>query len=146
MDALDILKSDHQRIKSLFDQLLVESGKQQKKLLFENLRDMLDEHARIEETVFYPAFQKFPDFAPILKKFIKAHHDSNAIFREIPDTEKQTAEWDLQIQNGMKVLIAHIDEEESEMFPMVRKIMKRFDREQIGRLLMAAKQELSEAA
>ena len=57
MDALELLKQDHQEVKELFEQGEGKEGKDLKDV-FMRIKKALDTHARIEETVFYPASER----------------------------------------------------------------------------------------
>ncbi len=146
MDAIDVLMSDHQRVRSLFDQFRSESGQQQKNLLFENIRTDLELHTLAEETVFYPAIAKFEGFKEIVDRSFKDHSEVKQTISEISsitdDLSKRTQKVELLIAEVER----HVAKEESELFPMVRKAMPRTERERLGRLLQAAKHEAGAAA
>ena len=57
MNALDLLSQDHKKVKGLFEQAEKADEKQQKKI-FDQIKQELETHTRIEETVFYPAMQE----------------------------------------------------------------------------------------
>ena len=61
MDALEMLKIDHERMKSLHDQFKSEKDKQQQLITLKSLSKELEVHTLIEETVFYPAFKNDPE-------------------------------------------------------------------------------------
>jgi hemerythrin superfamily protein len=58
MDALDLLKEDHQKVKELFEAVEETDDEAEKKRIFAEIQSELETHARIEETVFYPAMEK----------------------------------------------------------------------------------------
>lgn len=141
MDALDVLRSDHEKVRSLYEQIKSggEAGTQTR--LMAQLREELDTHARIEETVFYPAFKNYPEFRGILGDAYADHREIKNLLRQIDDARDF---------NGLDALMGkvdtHVKDEESALFPMVRKLMKRSEREVLGRHLIAAKSERAEAA
>jgi hypothetical protein len=51
MDALELLKKDHQKVKELFEQGQQTKDKKQQKQIFKEIKSELETHARIEETV-----------------------------------------------------------------------------------------------
>jgi hypothetical protein len=50
MDALELLKQDHQRVKKLFEQGQGTEDKKQWKQIFKEIKAELETHTRIEET------------------------------------------------------------------------------------------------
>jgi hemerythrin superfamily protein len=58
MDALELLKEDHQRVKRLLEQGQQTEDKKQQRQIFKEIKTELDTHARIEETIFYPAMEE----------------------------------------------------------------------------------------
>jgi hemerythrin superfamily protein len=58
MDALELLKTDHKKVKELFKKAEGNQNEKQQKQLFEQIKTELETHTHIEETVFYPAVAK----------------------------------------------------------------------------------------
>jgi hemerythrin superfamily protein len=58
MDAIQLLKTDHQKVKELLAELAQTSTRAVKKRseLLAQIRVMLKAHTTIEEEIFYPAF------------------------------------------------------------------------------------------
>jgi len=61
MNALDLLKSDHDRIDGLIDRFEDATSPEVQREVFERLRDEIELHAHVVETVFYPHFQSKSD-------------------------------------------------------------------------------------
>src|ERR1044071_4796944 len=57
MNAIDLLKADHDRIEELFERFK-ENEEDSHATLFKQIRNELDTHTHIEETIFYPAALK----------------------------------------------------------------------------------------
>jgi hemerythrin superfamily protein len=151
MDALELLKSDHDRVKSLFEQFKSTNGLQAQKHIFKSIRQELEIHTYIEETIFYPAFRNFQDFQELLDDAYTEHkavkEKLNALVSDIEGrTEIPTEEFTMRVSEIIDSVLEHVEMEEEELFPMVRKQMKRPEREQMGRHLQAAKDEQREAA
>ena len=58
MDALELLKKDHDTVKELFEKAEGNNNEKQQKKLFEQIKTELETHTHIEETVFIPRSQK----------------------------------------------------------------------------------------
>jgi hemerythrin superfamily protein len=143
MDALDLLKSDHDRVRSIYEQIKAVTEPGERTGLLAQLRDELLKHARIEETVFYPAFKNYPEFQGLLADSYEDHRTIKNQLRQLSEAK----DTDLaRIEALMRQVDEHVREEEDSFFPKVRKMMKRSEREVLGRHLLAAKDDESIAA
>ena len=61
MNALELLKKDHNTVKELFKKAEGNNNEKQQKQLFEQIKTELETHTHIEETVFYPAVEKIDE-------------------------------------------------------------------------------------
>ena len=57
MDALELIKTDHDRLKQLFDQALETNDPGDRASRLQTIRAELVAHERMEEDVFYPALR-----------------------------------------------------------------------------------------
>jgi hemerythrin superfamily protein len=140
MDALELLKHDHQKVKELFEQAEDgEAGSEQKRI-FRQIKTELETHARIEESVFYPAMQKHEELKGMVRESLEEHGKVKGLLKEIEnlvnDSEKFHSKLNVLIEN-----VEHHAEEEEEgkMFPKVRKIVDRATLDKLGQELEAAK-------
>ena len=120
MNAIDLLKEDHDIVDALFKQ--VESTTPSRyPPLFKRIKGELDTHAHVEETIFYPTLLKKGDaeLADIVKEGIEEHKQIKMFLAEL---ERNTPKNE-QFEAKFKVLIEdtrhHVKEEENEMFPLV---------------------------
>jgi iron-sulfur cluster repair protein YtfE (RIC family) len=63
MDAFELLKKDHEKVAGIFEKLepTTERGVKTREELFTQLKQELDVHARIEETILYPVLKNRRD-------------------------------------------------------------------------------------
>jgi hemerythrin superfamily protein len=146
MDVLEIIKAENQRIKDLFSQLKSESGKQARKLLFDNIRHDIDLHFYAEENVFYPAFKNYEDYQLILKDLKADIIDIKSLVKNLISTDYTSIDFENRAVELMNHFDDHVAREEGEFFPLVRKIMKRQERERLGRHFTTVEQEREQAA
>ncbi len=140
MDALELLKKDHQIVKGLFAQVKETDDKNKQKQLFKEIKTELDTHARIEETVFYPALQEHEELKKMVFESIEEHRQVKTLLREL---SKATPGGD-KFKAKLKVLNDNVEhhaeeEEEGKMFPKVRNVFDRATLEQLGEELEGAK-------
>ncbi|MGK5082616.1 hemerythrin domain-containing protein [Bdellovibrionota bacterium FG-1] len=146
MDVLDLLKADHERFRSMFDQFNTETGRQQQILIFENIRNELENLTRVKEQVFYPVFKDFPEFKEVLAALVHDHASDSRLIQGV--THAIEAGHDLR-RVGHELIIhtlRHFDDEEAKLYPLVRKVIKRPERERLGRHFQTAKLEFSRSA
>jgi hemerythrin superfamily protein len=145
MDAITLLKDDHKTVEKLFKEF--EKTKEaatpaaKRKLVRQMLKE-LTTHAYIEETIFYPtARAAVPGTEDHVLESVEEHHVVAWLLSELshldPDDETFDAKTTVLIENVRH----HVEEEEQEWFPQVRKAMGRKELADIGERLEAAKAE-----
>jgi len=141
MDALELLKADHKKVKDLFEQAEeLEGGKQ--KVIFDQIDKELQTHAYIEETIFYPAVEKYQELKDMVRESLKEHQEVKQLLKEIEGLQPDDEEFEEKLEELMENVEHHAEEEEEgKMFPKLKQIMKAAELEQLGRELQAAKQK-----
>lgn len=145
MNALDLLKSDHQRISELFDQIQQAGDIDQKRDIFENVRDGLLAHSELEETLFYPLFMERPDFQDNIEEALDEHAEIKDLIDEIESLDDDS-ELEDRLEELKEAVDHHVNEEEQELFVKVRKIMNETELEELGERMAQAKQAPPRAA
>src|SRR3954464_5863236 len=72
MNALELLKQQHEEVKSLFERYDQAEDEDEKQILFEDIADNLAAHSSIEEQLFYPAAYQ-GDAQPLLREAGEEH-------------------------------------------------------------------------
>jgi hemerythrin superfamily protein len=138
MDALELLKQDHARVKKLFDKTETADEREQRHI-FTQIKTELEIHAEVEENIFYPAMQRYDELKEMVAESLKEHNDMKALLQEmatLSDTE--------DFQDKLEELIDNVehhaeDEEEGKMFPKVRELVSANELQKLGAQLQAAK-------
>jgi hemerythrin superfamily protein len=139
MDALELLKQDHQAVKDLFDQIDdAEDGKQRKKL-FDQIDTQLNIHAHIEETVFYPEMQKIDELKDMVEEALEEHQEVKTLLEEIEGRDPESDQFIASVEELMENVEHHVAEEEDEMFPKVRERCDQATLDRLGDRLESAK-------
>jgi len=140
MDALELLKEDHQKVKELFEQAEGAEDEKEKRKLFDEIQTELETHARIEETVFYPAMEKREELKDMVLESIEEHKQVNTLLREIDNLKSDSEKFEPKLKVLMENVEHHAEEEEEgKMFPKVRQLFTQQDLESLGQELEAAK-------
>ena len=147
MDALELLKQDHQTVKELFEQAEGTEDRKEQRQVFTQIKKELETHARIEETVFYPAMQKHEELKDMVLESIEEHKQVETLLREMDDLVNDSEKFEPKLKVLMENVEHHAEEEEEgKMFPKVRKLMDQEALEQLGQELEKAKGKKSKAA
>ncbi|HLE01351.1 MAG TPA: hemerythrin domain-containing protein [Bdellovibrionota bacterium] len=146
MDALDFLKSEHESIKGYFSDYEQTAAQDQKRKIFNQIRRDLELHFYLEETILYRAFEDFVDIKDIVKRAFGEHAIAKIPLKRLGEIGVSDKESESLFQELKKSIFEHIDFEETEFFSAIRKVMKRPERERMGRLMQAERQERLEAA
>src|ERR1700679_1337695 len=83
-DAINILKTDHEKVKNLFDQFeKADNLRQKKKIVAEALME-LKIHAAIEEEIFYPAIRRKREVdTDLMNEADEEHHVAKVLIAEL---------------------------------------------------------------
>jgi len=147
MNALDILRSDHQRIRDLFVALREADSVAEKRDLYETIRDELERHTELEEEGFYPAFQDGfgDDIADIVSDALEDHQEMRDILNDIEDAGDDEDLVDL-MEELMDLVDSHIQDEESVLFDELLETVEESQLEAIGQRLQELKKSTPRAA
>src|SRR5205814_4075693 len=142
MDAVTLLRNDHKTVEALFKKFekAGPNAHKTKQDVVEKIIEELSIHAAIEEQVLYPtARDAVPDATDEVLEALEEHHIVKWVLSELdgmdPTDERFTAKVTVLIENVRH----HVEEEEGELFPELRKAMKRKELEELAEALEAAK-------
>jgi hemerythrin superfamily protein len=140
MDALELLKQDHQKVKELFKQGQQTEDKKQQKQIFKEIKSELETHARIEETIFYPAMEEHDELKDMVLESLEEHRQMKTVLRELGKLSASSERFKPKFKVLMDDVKHHAEEEEEgKMFPEIRKLIKGDELAQLGEELEAAK-------
>lgn len=149
VDAIQLLKQDHQAVRELLSKLeetTTRAAKRRAELL-EAIALEVRVHAKIEEELFYPAFQAASKTKEDEKLFLEAAEEHDLVHIVLPAIEKTDPKTELFSAKAkvLKDLIEHhADEEEHEMFPRARDLMDKDGLLELGARLALRKQQLTD--
>jgi len=144
MDAIAVLKKDHQEAESLFREFERTSKKQKRsrKGLVTKIVEELSRHADLEEQIFYPAVQEATKKdAPVLKA-LEEHELVKQLMQDLEKMDPDQERFDAKVALLIAQIRVHVKEEERVLFPMVRQALKRSQLEQLGERLDEGKKAL----
>jgi hemerythrin superfamily protein len=139
-DAIALLKEDHRAVEKLFKEFEEAKGEGRKETLARKICLELTIHTKIEEEIFYPACQGKVD-EDLLKEAFVEHDSAKLLVAEIEAGSGQSDDYfDAKVQVLSEQVEHHVEEEEKELFPEVRKA--EIDLKALGEQLAQRKKEL----
>ncbi len=122
-DAIAVLKQDHKKTKDEFErfhELGAKAYKTKKSLADQICKELLI-HTKIEEEIFYPEFRKAVKASKGLLNEAKVEHDSaKNLIDQILKMEADEELFDAKVTVLSEYVNHHIEEEEEEMFPLMK--------------------------
>jgi hemerythrin superfamily protein len=139
-DAIALLKEDHRAVEKLFKEFESARGEGRKQKLAKQICLELTVHTMIEEEIFYPACDGKVE-EDLLKEAYVEHDAAKLLVAEIDGADGQSDDFfDAKVQVLSEQVEHHIEEEEKELFPQVRKAD--LDLQDLGAKLAQRKREL----
>jgi hemerythrin-like domain-containing protein len=143
MDAFELLKKDHEKVSGIFEKLdsTTERGVKTREELFTQLKQELDVHAHIEETILYPVLKESDETEDITLEAYEEHNVVKQLLAELEALPKDDETWGAKLTVLKENVEHHVEEEEGEMFKSARKVLSKEQIDGIGARMEAAKQE-----
>ena len=141
-DAIVLLKDDHKNVEKLFksfenagDRALVT-----KRRIVDSIIEELTAHTFIEETIFYPvARESVPETKDHVLESVEEHHIVVWLLSELRELDPADETFDAKVTVLIENVRHHVEEEEDEWFPDVRKAMGRKRLSELGARMIEAK-------
>ncbi|MGW4806335.1 hemerythrin domain-containing protein [Kitasatospora sp. NPDC004272] len=143
MDAIVLLKEDHKTVEKLFKEFEKAGDRAHatKRRIADRVIEELTVHAVIEEEVFYPAAREAaPGTADHVLESVEEHHVVVWMLAELAGLDPHDERFDAKMTVLMENVRHHVEEEERDWFPEVRKAMGRNRLLELGERLEAARE------
>ena len=142
MDALTFLHDDHQKVDELFGRFARagRNASKSKRDIVDRIIHELSIHAAIEEQVFYPAVRSgAPDLSSQVLESLEEHHIVKWLLSELERMSPNNDRFDAKVTVLKEIVQHHVEEEENDLFPKVRRALSKSRLEQLGEELGRAK-------
>ena len=142
-DAIALLKEDHRRVEDLFAKYEHARGK--KAEIARQIAMELTIHTMVEEEIFYPACRKAGVESGMMDEANVEHDGAKTLIAELEAGSPDDDYYDAKVKVLAEEIKHHVKEEEKRggVFTEARKA--KLDLEELGRQLLARKQELQTA-
>lgn len=143
MNAFTLLKEDHKKVAGILEKIdaTTERGVKTREELFTQLKNELDLHAEIEETIFYPVLEKHEETRDITLEGIEEHRIVKELLAELDAMAKDDEVWTAKMTVLKESVEHHVEEEEDEMFSKAQKALTEEEIEALGTRMEAAKKK-----
>jgi hemerythrin superfamily protein len=142
MDAISLLRNDHRTVEQLFKRFETTSDRatvERRRIVDEIIKE-LSVHAEIEETVFYPAVREsVPPSEDTVLESLEEHHVVKWVLSELDGMPADAERFEAKVTVLMENVRHHVKEEESDLFPKVRRALTRAALENMGEAMARAK-------
>ncbi|MGS0997235.1 hemerythrin domain-containing protein [Rhodanobacter sp. UC4451_H18] len=148
MDAIQLLKADHKKVKELLAELAkttTRAAKTRSELLAQ-IRVDLEVHATIEEEIFYPAFRKAgtKDDAKMYFEALEEHRAAgDLVLPDLLDADVGSEQFSGRAKVLRELVEHHVKEEEEEMFKEAKKLLSAAELKALGARMEQRKVELA---
>jgi hemerythrin superfamily protein len=136
-----MLREDHQKVQELFRRFEQSEDEQTKNEIARTAIQELTVHATLEEEIFYPAAQEVVEEEDLIDEAHEEHHVAKLLMNELKKMKAADQRFDAKFKVMAESVKHHIEEEESELFPMLQ---GKLDSEALGQQMESRKQKLQQ--
>jgi len=139
-DATELLKEDHDRVDALFQKVKANEDGNNKDT-FRKIMQELEIHTHVEEQIFYPNLLENGDeeLQKIVREGLEEHAQVKTLLAEMGSMSGDDEEFKAKLQVMMENVEHHVQEEEGEMFPLVKDQLDEQMLVRLGSLITAEK-------
>ncbi|MQT30819.1 hemerythrin domain-containing protein [Pseudomonas helleri] len=150
MNAIDLLKADHEKVKSILSQLSESTDRavKKRKELLEKLELEVSIHTQLEEEILYPAYKAAGGKAEAEMYYeAKEEHRTvdSLVLPDLKGTDPTSPEFAGRVKVIKELLEHHIEEEETDMFPHAKKILGKAKLDELGDQMLTLKARLKKS-
>lgn len=148
MDAITLLKKDHDTVEALLTELTETTprGVKIRTELLDKIRVELKAHTTIEEEIFYPAFKQHGKKGDDDQMYFEALEEHRAagdlVLPDLLGTDVASEMFSGRAKVLKELVKHHADEEEKEMFPRAKELFSKDQLSALGDQMAARKAEL----
>jgi hypothetical protein len=143
MDALTLLKNDHEELKKHLEagEDTTERAIKARAEILDTVSTLLMAHERIEEEIFYPALKEHPNAKDLVLEGYQEHHVFDVLVDELQELVENDERWGAKFKVLKENIEHHVEEEEGEMFAAARKVFNERELEELGERMERMKNE-----
>jgi hypothetical protein len=143
-DVIAMLRRDHAAVRKLLAELESAKSVERQSSLLQRLGNELQMHTHVEEEIFYPAFHdraRGKEDRQMYYEALEEHHAVDVILPEVKRADLGSDQFAARVKVLKEIVEHHADEEEKEMFPRARKILRPAELRELGQRVARRKRE-----
>ena len=121
LNPAQMIRDDHERVRSLFQQL-EQAGSEEKRELFLEVATEIEVHAKLEEEVFYPAVSAISGLGEKVQEGIEEHRKVEKLLEELKQISGPDGRLEAGVQQLQQEVEHHAREEEAEVLPRTNEL------------------------
>jgi hemerythrin superfamily protein len=143
VNAIDLLEQQHREVEELFEEFegAGERAMKNKERLCREISDALAIHAEIEEKLFYPE-SKQENTEEVLRESVEEHLAMKRILADLLESSASDEQFEAKMTVLKEQVEHHVEEEEKDLFPKVRKSCSKEELEDLGERMQTMVEEL----
>lgn len=140
-DVVEVLTADHRDVTALIQEIWTVKDPMIRRDLTDTAISELVRHAVAEEMYVYPAMRKYLDDGDkAVEHDVSEHKELEEAMKTLEDVDVSSPEFDTHLRHLESVLADHVQDEESEQFPELRRKVPVSELEELaGKVEMAKK-------
>ena len=144
MDAIEIIKEQHREVLELFEEYekAKDRAPELRRRLVETIGDKLAIHMKLEEELVYPTIRGKKIDTNLIKEALEEHLSVKRLLADLLDMDPGDEQFGAKVLVLKEQLEHHLDEEEDEILPKIRRQIGTLRLERLGDEMMARMQEL----
>ena len=146
MRVTTILTKDHRMVSGMIKALEMtpKVNARVRRALFEQIRRNVMVHAQAEEEVFYPAMRNLTSVSGSSRvdEAYREHQMVKDLLNDLSTMDPLSDAFDMKFADFKNKIEQHVEEEENEMFAMVRQRMSTEQQEELGQRIHDRKMDL----
>ena len=145
MNAILLLKNEHEKAKLMLGEIQAASAEQRGRL-WAKLEPELKVHEQMEEAALYgPVAEAIGSTDQELKEWPEHHHEEvtelEALIQEIDGLDPIDDQWMEKVEELQQTLAQHIEEEEGDIWPQIEQVWDQSRLEQAGQQMETLKRQ-----
>ncbi|MEO8190139.1 MAG: hemerythrin domain-containing protein [Acidobacteriota bacterium] len=144
-DAVEMLKNDHEKVRSLFKKYEAAAERSnERKEIVDQISAELAIHAELEEKVFYQAFREVTEKDPqkVVRESFEEHKIVKTLLKELGPMRPRDPQFEAKVTVLRENVEHHVEEEEDELLPAAQKLFGEERLMELGAEMMDLKEEL----
>ncbi|HXF90730.1 MAG TPA: hemerythrin domain-containing protein [Candidatus Nitrosotenuis sp.] len=141
-DIYSYIKSDHQKVDDLFNQVLSTNDLVKRQKLFETIKRELILHAASENATFYSALEEHPEIRKVIEHGEEEHEVIKNYIIKLDQLGVANEEWITEFKKLKNEVTAHVKEEEGKFFKIAKDILSKKSEAELGKEMENVKKDL----